>query len=225
MKLNKRSCDIRIRLTPCGGDFQKIQWSIGGDTHVLWPSAVMGGQFSCFINALYCLYSEECDMHTNCRRGCHLYQHDWDKQTGIHTVTTAVNWDEEGRIVDIKLIRKSTDYKYPKPDQYDPVDIELMYWKGRYQYKVDGRDLCYAAAKAFTKTLKKYGFRGYHCCSGSDSCPGDSPNLNQLLFIKAYALDALEIRELRDLWSDPHAWPSAKGSSFEKEIELLMFDM
>ena len=58
MKLHKRNCDIRIRPTPCGADFQKVQWSIGGDRHVLWPSAVMGGQFSDLVTAVYCLYSE-----------------------------------------------------------------------------------------------------------------------------------------------------------------------
>ena len=225
MKLNKRGCDIRIRLTPCGGDFQKIQWSIGGDHHILWPSAVMGGQFSCFVNAIYCLYSEEYDSHWNCRLGWPQYRQDRDKQTDVFVTTTSVHWDEEGKTVDIKLIRRSTDYNSLKPDQYDPIEIELLYRNGRYQYEVDGRDLCYAVAKAFTNTLKKYGFKGYHCCSGSDCCRGDSPDLNQLLFIKAYALNALEVRDLKVLWSDPNHWPSAEGSSFEKEMELLMFDM
>ena len=229
MKLNKRNCDIRIRLTPCGADFQKVQWSIGGDRHTLWPSAVMGGQFSDLVTAVYCLYSEGYDSHTNCRRSCYRYQHDWDSENttreDIHTIITMVRWDEEGRTDDITLIRRCSHYKTPIPDQYDPIDIELQYRQGKYKYTVDGRDLCYAISKACTKALKKYGFRGYHSSSGSCECFGDVINIEQLLFIKAYALNALQVRELKEVWRKPKSWMSAAGTSFEEEIQLLLFDM
>ena len=118
----------------------------------------MGGQFSCFVNAIYCLYSEEYDSHWNCRLGWPQYRQDRGKQTDVLVTTTSVHWDEEGKTVDIKLIRRSTDYNSLKPEQYDPIEIELLYRNGRYQYKVDGRDLCYAVAKAFTNTLKNIYF-------------------------------------------------------------------
>ena len=48
---------------------------------------------------------------------------------------------------------------------------------------------------------------------------------DKLLFIKAYALDALEIRSVTKLWKTPNNWESASASSLEKELELLLFDM
>ena len=56
-------------------------------------------------------------------------------------------------------------------------------------------------------------------------CFGDSINIEQLLFIKAYALNVLEVRELKTVWKKPKGWMSAAGTSFEDEIELLLFDM
>lgn len=227
--MNKRDCEIRIRVTPCGVDWQKIQWRIGGDRHTLWPSAVMGGQFSELVTAVYCLYSEGYDSHTNCRRKIHRYRHDWDCEnagsSGEHTVTAEVEWDEEGRFADITLIRRCSDWKRPTPGRYDPVDIELSYRWGKWNYTVDGRDLCYAVARAATEALKKYGFRGYHSSSGSCECCGDKIDVEQLLFLKAYALDALEVRELRPVWEKPKSWMRAGGTSLEKEMELLLFDM
>lgn len=229
MKLNKRNCDIRIRLTPCGADFQKIQMRIGGDHHTFWPSAVMGGQFSNLVTAVYCLYNEGSDDHTNCRRSIRLYQHGWDRdcETGneVHAITTKVQWDEEGRFVNVTLIRRSSDWKSPTPDRFDPLEIEIDHWAGTFHYLVDARDLCYAIAKGATEALKKYGFRGYHASSGSDQCFGDAINIEQLLFVKAYALNALDTRELKPVWRNPKSWMSAEGTSFEKEMELLLFDM
>ncbi|MBQ3147198.1 MAG: hypothetical protein IJB91_05655 [Oscillospiraceae bacterium] len=49
-------------------------------------------------------------------------------------------------------------------------------------------------------------------------------NINQLLFIKAYALDALEIRTVTKVWENPNM-DYASASSLEKELELLLFDM
>ena len=45
-------------------------------------------------------------------------------------------------------------------------------------------------------------------------------HLRYLLFIKSAALDNFEARELTDMGDK-----NGEGSSFEKEIELLMFDM
>jgi len=188
----------------------------------------MGGQFSDLLTAVYCLYSERYDSHTNCRGQIYRYRHDWDHENekeDIHTITTEVLWDEEGRMDEIRFIRRDSDFKAPTPDRCDPIDVELVYWGGTYRYTVDARDMCYALAKAATKALKKYGFRGYHSSSGSCECYGDSINIEQLLFVKAYALNAMEVRELKEVWSKPCSWMRTEGTSFEKELELLLFDM
>ena len=89
---------------------------------------------------------------------------------------------------------------------------------------MDGRDLCYAVAKACTEALKKYGFKGYLKSSG-EQYVGDKIDLEMLLFIKAYALDAFEARSISKAWEEPSGWRQAYASSFEKEMELLLFDM
>lgn len=185
----------------------------------------MGGQFSDLVTAVYCLYSEGDDGHSNIKRPLHRYQHDWDEtEEGLHTITTAIEWDEEGRFVDITLVRRDTDWCRPTPDSFDPVDVELTYWRGTFRYTVDGRDLCYAVARACTEALKKYGFWGYHYSSGNVSC-GDNIDINRFLFLKAYALNAMEVRVLAEKWRKPKSWMSADASCFQEEMELLLFDM
>ena len=68
LKLNKRNCSIRIRLTPCGSDFTKVQFKIDGITNDLFLSGVMGSQFSSLLTAVYCLYEEEDFEHWHFRR-------------------------------------------------------------------------------------------------------------------------------------------------------------
>ena len=83
---------------------------------------------------------------------------------------------------------------------------------------MDGRDLCYAIGKAATSVIKKYGFYGYHFSTGWDDIQSDLININQLVFFKAYALNAMEARTLKEV---DHGFTS----SFEKELELLLFEM
>ena len=180
----------------------------------------MGGQFSGLVTAVYCLYSEEYDSHRNCRCVLRRYHYEWENRQ----ISTEVEWDEEGRIDRIRLTRRCVD-ETVSWDDCDPIEIELEYSNKIFRYVVDGKELCYAIAKACTQALKKYGFRGYHSSSGSFECFGDVINVEQLLFVKAYALDALEVRELRTIWEKPKHWMCAEGTSFEKEIELLQFDM
>lgn len=222
MKLNKRNCDTRIRLTPCSAYFQKIQWSIGGDHHILWPSAVMAGQFSDFLDAVYRLYSEGIFDHGFVSR--------IQPNKGPHPMpcwrsVSTVKWDEEGSSVTIRFVRRHNDPIGEKAEDLDLIDIELYKSGNKFCYCINGKDLCYAIAKACTETIKKYGFMGY-CFSSDDSCrSGESIDLNKLLFVKAYALGNMEARELRLLWREPKGWMSAHGSSLKKEIELLLFDM
>jgi hypothetical protein len=232
LKLNKRECNIRIRLTPIGADFMRVHLRIGKDNHYFYPSCVMGDQFSSFLTAVYCLYNEGYSYHQ-------LHSRQWKRRFGCEFQTPSeengnryfmsipVSWDEEGRIDDIILSRSSAKQDYfsiaPKGVP-DPIGIEISYKKGNFKYTVDGRDLCYAVAKGYTEALKKYGFQGYLRSTGMQYI-GDTFEMEELLFVKAYALDAMESRVLQEAWKHPKGWMSADFSSFEKEIELLLFDM
>ncbi len=185
----------------------------------------MGSQFSAFIWATYILYEEEQWPHLFYFRGDKDYRCEYSDRDEGETVTTAdVAWDEEGRFVKIRLTRKGKKRTPMTRGEADPVEVELDTCYGHFHYTIDGRDLCYAVARGCTEALKKYGFQGYIKSTGSQYY-GDSISMNELLFIKAYALDALEVRETHLVYRRPNGWEEAEGSSFEKEIELLMFDM
>ena len=53
LKLNKRNCDMRIRLTPYDCDMLRVHWRIDGDNYYFVASGVMGSQFSAFLSAVY----------------------------------------------------------------------------------------------------------------------------------------------------------------------------
>ena len=225
MKLNKRNCEVRIRLTPCGTDFLKVHFRIGGDNHYFLPSGVMGDQFNAFIWATYVLYEEERLPHLFYFRGNKEYRCEYTNQKDGETETTAfVTWDEERTVTKIKLSRTSKKRTPAFQGEADPVEVELDTCYGKFHYTIDGRDLCYAVARGCTEALKKYGIQGYIKSTGNQYY-GDGISMNALLFIKAYALDALEARETRFVYQRPNGWEEAEGSSFEKEIELLLFDM
>ena len=232
LKLNKRNCNIRIRLTPIGADFMRVHLRIGQDNHYFYPSCVMGDQFSSFLTAVYCLYNEGYDYHQ-------LHNRQWKRRFGCEFQTPndengrryfksiPISWDEEGRVDHIILSRSSAEKDYfsiAPQGVTDPIGIEITYKRGNFKYSVDGRDLCYAIARGYTEAIKKYGFQGYLRSTGQQYL-GDSFEIEELLFVKAYALDVMESRELSTAWEKPKSWRGAEKSSFEKEIELLLFDM
>ncbi len=152
----------------------------------------------------------------------HEYPHDNDEN--MHIITNNVYWDEEGSCIYIKLTRRCfTDAPLPIGVS-DPVDIEIDCRRGKYHYTIDGRELCYAVARGCTEAIKKYGFKGYLCSTGMQYL-GDYFEMDELLFVKAYALDAMEVRKLEEVYSTPNGICRADASSFEKELELLLFDM
>ena len=63
LKLNKRDCGMRIRLTPFDCDMLRIHWRIDGENYYFTASGVMGSQFSAFLSAVYGLYEEEDQSH------------------------------------------------------------------------------------------------------------------------------------------------------------------
>ena len=213
-----------MELNPIGADILKIIWEIGGDRHELLASSCVGGQFSYLAQALYTLYSEGPDTHSHFlgRRGvkstfCFPQQDKTLKENEVR-VTSEFSWNGEGPICEVYLSRKCKDIVNVRICSYSKQTTKKT-------YRVDGRDLCYAAAKAYTETLKKHGVYGYFATTGGiGNGDGDIVDLHWLLFLKAYALDAMETRELKTVWKGA-GWQSAEGTDFNKEMELLMFDM
>jgi len=57
---------------------------------------------------------------------------------------------------------------------------------------------------------------------GDDCCQGNSIDYEKMLFLKVYALDAMEVRKLMWMDAEDEGW---RLSSLEKETELLKFEM
>ena len=87
------------------------------------------------------------------------------------------------------MIRRYQDPNRCIPDGPDPVELEIFLPDKTFRYATDGRELCYALAKAFTDSIKKYGIGGFCLGSGENYKFQEQLALNQLLFIKAYALN------------------------------------
>ena len=123
-----------------------------------------------------------------------------------------MHWDEEGSSSHWVFTREPTE------DEDFELQIDICLRRGdekNFSYKVRYKDFCYAVAKTCTEVIKSYGIYGYH-----HSTYEDDINLRHFLFVKAVALDCLDIRKLTD-----NGDGLGESSSFEKEMELLMFDM
>jgi len=234
LKLNKRDCEIKIELTPYGANFLQVQWEIGGDLHFFYPNSLQCSQFSRFITAVYSLYSELFDDHRSRldRKAIKREKHTWTDpilSEDQEVIVTYVEWDELGQYVTIVFKRLNRVSIHEFIDLIpDPVEIHISTFRGENQhfhYTVDGHDLAYAVSKAYTDAIRKYGFYGYYYSTGNSSDPGDVIDLQKLLFLKAYALDAMEVRKLKTMQIEERRWPHAEESPFEKEMELLLFDM
>ncbi len=210
MNLQKRDCDIKIELNPTVTQFLDIELDFSGQRVSFGASsAVSCGQFGDFVSALYALYVEyeNGDCHNEWK------QRESITEEGSHRViaeTVTVDWDNEGEIMTVEMTR------YLEGDQKDKITVRITtdYGKTYNTFKVNEKDLCYAVAKACTYVLKKYGIYGYRY-----STEYDTFDLHKLLFIKARALDCPQARALSD------ADRLSKKTDFNKEIELLLFDM
>lgn len=231
LKLNKRECSIKMELIPCGADMLKIIWDIGEKRLIFWASSVMGYQFSGLVEAIYKLYSEGFDTHSpswNFREGAVFSYPGEDStlQKDEVRVKTSCSWDGEGIYYTVTFDRKCKHWNYPS-DGEDLVEVSIT-GTGIEPYvcTVDGHDLCYAVAKAWTEAIKTYGFYGYYLATGGNcNGLGDAIYPYMILFIKAYALNAMEARELKTVWHDDRDSREKEGTSFDREIELLLFDM
>ena len=211
MKLQKRDCPIKISLLPTGAQYLGINFDFYGEKFSFNPSSVMGGQFGDLLSALYSLYlyHDNDDGHAEwIRRKSHTY----DNSNEIYAITATVDWDNEGQVMTLDITRSYT----AGVDNDIVVRITTDYGETYRIFHMNGRDLCYAVAKACTDALKSYGFYGYRY-----STEWDTFATHQLLFIKSYALDYTESRKLIETDSDS----LCLRTDFEKEIELLLFDM
>lgn len=208
MKLQKRDCGVKIKLCPSGTQYLGVHFDFYGEK-ISWlaSSAVSCGQFGDFVSALYTLYFEENDGHNEWNQ---REYHSKDKNHKIFAASTTVDWDNEGEIMTIVM----TKYYQGKKANKIHIKITTDYGKTFKDFCVDEKDFCYATARACTEVLKEYGIYGYRY-----STEYDTFKYHQLLFIKAYALDCLEVREL--LKVDEFT----KRTDFNKEMELLLFDM
>ena len=209
MKLEKRECGVKIKLSPSGSYFLGVDFDFYGNKISFLPSSAVGDQFGEFVSALYTLYFENHDGHDEWN---HREYHTEEGSHHIVAASVMVDWDNEGEVMTMEMTR------YWEGKKTDEILLKITTDCGKTfkVFSVKDKDLCYAVAKACTDALKQYGIYGYRF-----STEHDAFRFYQLLFIKAYALDCLEVRELED--GDEHGL--SKRTDFNKEMELLLFDM
>ena len=219
---------MRIRLTPYHNDFLRVHWRIDGDNYYFLASGVMGSQFSAFLTAVYGLYEENDQSHQrHCRYNKNIiYEYPHNRKDNKYCFKSSITWDGEGPYYKIAFERICK-IEGPILDPNTPDPIKVTIESTRQPTKectVDGRDLCYAVARGCTEALKKYGLKGYTTSTGGYYA-GESFHLEKLLFVKAYALNVLDICKTTLLWARPDRLAKAEASSFEDELALLLFDM
>ena len=209
MKLQKRDCNIKVHIEPLGAAFLAVSFDFGDKKLEYTPSASVGDQFGEFVCALYTLYDEYRNgrLDGHCEWNEREY-HSNDKHE-IQATTVTVDWDDEGTNMTIEMT---------KPLDGDTILLRssMDYGKTYQEYTVNDRDFCYAVAKACTEAIKEFGFYGYRYSTESQPI-----KIHQLLFLKAYALGNMDARDLTVV---DEGLDCCK-SDFEKELELLLFDM
>ena len=226
MVLKKRDCGIKMRLVPYGGGWTDVYLNIGNDELYFIITSMYSDNFNNLMSVLYFLYPENYDHeHTenyvDCWEG--IIENDEvveivERITKSSCTTIAVpkkgefSWDEEGASSYWVIEREATmDTDF---DIHISIDIKRDD-AHHYEYTVRYKDFCYAVAKTCTEVLKSHGIYGYH-----NSIYYGDMNLRYLLFLKCIALDNFEARELTNLGRG-----NGESTSWEKELELLLFDM
>ena len=215
-----------MKLVPYGAGWTDVYLNIGEDKLYFIISSVCGDTFTDLLRILYFLHPENYDPEygenfVDCWEG--LIENDevveiaekFDKEsyTCIPVpIRGKFSWDEEDSASHWMIEREAT------LDTDFDIKISIDICRGEakhYEHIVRYKDFCYAVAKTCTEVLKSHGIYGYH-----HSIYQDDMHLRYLLFIKSVALDNFEARVLTDMGDK-----NGEGSPFEKEIELLLFDM
>ena len=230
MNLQKRNCDINMRLVPYGAGWTDVYLTIAGDEHYFIISDVLGDQFDDFLSILYHLYPGNIGDETGsddieCKLACDEYidgeyktvkiiddLNEYQELGVFHDVPWKAHftWDEEGNQSVWELERDPTE------DLDFELRISIEHNNRHFQYSVRYADFCYAVAKACTEALKKHGFTGYHKATYTQDF-----NVRHLLFLKGVALGNLDACKLT-YYEEKGA---GETSDFAKELELLLFDM
>ncbi len=199
-ELKKRDCGVKMKIVPYGAGWTDVYLNIGEDSLYFIISAMFGDNFTDLLRILYFIHPENNDPER-------------DENYLIHCDGTGkFSWDEEGAYSKWHIERL--------PDTDDDFDIKISIDICRseskhYGYTVRYNDFCYAVAKACTEVLKSHGIYGYH-----HSVFFDDMHLRYLLFIKCAALHNFEARAITDMGDK-----NGESTPFEKEMELLSFDM
>lgn len=232
MELVKRECNVKMRLIPYGAGWTDFYADFGDGELYFILSNSMGSNYSDLVDALYYMYPDQNDYvepgiieykigvveEINGERVVtKIYDRYCDDTLGCTCRDipwrTSFSWDEEGSWSHWTLERvPDTNTEFSLKIS---IDIDRSEAK-HYEYEVPYKDMCYAVADAYTKALKKHGFWGYHYATFTDDV-----NVRQLLFLKSIALGNMEARTL--------TYYDEKGmgetSDFDRELELLLFDM
>ena len=210
MNLQKRDCPIKVKIEPLGAELLDVCFVFGDEKLKYTPSTAMSDdQFGEFVSALYTLYAEPNSTEGDWHNEWHKRTDRTDSGYKILATTTTVNWDGEGTCMLLEMTRE-------KDGDTILLRSSMDYGKTHREFLVNDRDLCYAVAKACTEAIKQFGFYGYRYSTESEPI-----KIHQLLFLKAYALGNMEIRELMVVDEEL----DCRKSNFEKELELLLFDM
>lgn len=230
MKWIKRDCPIKFELVPYGSGWEDVTLEIGGDSHWWSISGCLGDGFGALVESLYALYpyqtydereqkrlTEEDKFEADYVNGeyvnCHRLP---DGATSYKSMpkTAEFYWDLEGCGVNWKLTKEFG------PEKDFTLVVELSEGTEQrhkdFRYEVKYSDLCYAVGKALTEALKKHGFAGFHT-----SVWESDVNVRHLCFLKACGMghpDAVQPIESAERGE-------GATSSFDEELELLMFDM
>ena len=212
MKLQKRDCGIKVHIEPLGAELLDVSFDFGYDKLEYTPSTAgcfFDTQFGEFVCALYTLYHEKNNdrYDGHCEWQESVYHTNSDNK--IYATTVKLDWDGEGTFLTLELTRKWNG---------DTILLRSSMDSGKTyrEFVVNDRDFCYAVAKGCTEAIKRFGFYGYRYSTESEPI-----KIHQLLFIKAYALYNMEARELTVVDEEL----GCCKSNFEKEMELLLFDM
>lgn len=232
MKWVKRDCPIKLELVPYGSGWEDVTLEIAGDRHWWSISGCLGDGFNALVESLYALYPYQTydQVEQNRITGEEKFSADYvngeylnyrrltDDASSYRSMPMVAEfyWDLEGCGVAWKLAKEpgvgpARDFML-KIELQDGTEAKHV----DYCYDVKYSDLCYAVGKALTAAVKKHGFAGFHT-----SVWESDVNIRHLCFLKACGMGYPDaVRPLESVEEGEGA-----TSSFDEELELLMFDM
>lgn len=232
-ELKKRDCNIQMNLIPRGAGWLHMHLHIGDEKIGFVISSALGDRFERLLRLMYHLYPDnndpEFEENVYCWQGLCKWSDDKDDYEVVKIVERITDepyphtfrdipwkaelcWDAEGSDCQWVIEREptlETDFNIKLHIKYSDEENERC-------YEVRYKDFCYAISKACTEVIKTHGIMGYHQSTYEEDIP-----LRYLLYLKAIALDKLDWLRLQDVEDEQWAY----SSNFEKEMELLLFDM